>query len=302
MTISAKMIEYSVSEQGIKLPTLQLRYPKWIHGEAKTHRKLRVGTAAVEFLDEIGLLDDPALSRNSSSSRAIPVNRLIEDVIRDPVMPVYWGANQPGMQADEELSPLNIAQAQFEWSMAMHDAIKAAQKLVRLGAHKQIVNRIIEPYSHINTIVTATDWKNFFHLRLHPAAQPEMRMLAEAIRDEIARSTPRLLKPGEWHLPFVLDDERRTLPVETLRMLSAARNARTTYLTHEGKVPELKIDLELYERLVGGDTVHASPLEHQATPDRCMRAAVPWLHPQLHGNLTGWIQNRKLVENESIPD
>lgn len=301
MTINAKMIEYSVNEQGIKLSTLLLRYPKFIHGEAKTHRKMRVGTAAVELLQEVGAMDDPALSRNASSSRAIPVSRMIEDVLRDPVMPVYWGANQPGMQADAELSPEDIEKAQELWVAAREDAIIRARQLAMLGAHKQIVNRIIESYSHINVVVTATDWKNFFHLRLHPAAQPEIRMLAEAIKEAMRMSVPRLLKPGEWHLPYVRHEERRMLPLDICRKLSTARCARTTYLTHEGKEPDVKGDVALYERLVDGDAVHASPLEHQATPDGYFETTGKWYNPKLHGNLTGFCQFRKMVENESIP-
>jgi len=56
---------------------LQLRYPKFIHGEGKTHRLIRIADKAYELLQEVGFMDDPDLSRNASSSRAIPVERMI---------------------------------------------------------------------------------------------------------------------------------------------------------------------------------------------------------------------------------
>jgi hypothetical protein len=302
MTITAKIIADSISTQNKRMTTLQLRYPKFVHGEAKTHRKLRAATAAVELLEEVGFMDDPALSRNASSSRAIPVARLIEDVKRDPVMPVFWGANQPGMQADQELTGNDLGIVKWEWENAMKLAINQAQKMANAGAHKQIVNRILEPYSHINVVVSATDWKNFFHLRLHPAAQPEMRMLAAAIAEAMALSSPRLLtSDGGWHLPYVLESELRTQPLTILPRLSAARCARVSYLTHEGKQPEIEADLELFGRLVSGDVVHASPLEHQAFPDTYLCGTNKWASPELHGNLTGFCQFRKMIENEAIP-
>ena len=99
MTIEAKVIADSVSPwMGDRLTTMQLRYPRIIHAECKTHRLLRIDDAEVEFLQEISLMDDPNLSRNASSSRAVPVAMLIEEARTNPAMPVRFGANRPGMQ------------------------------------------------------------------------------------------------------------------------------------------------------------------------------------------------------------
>lgn len=331
MTISAKIIADSVSPGPwpIRLATLQLRYPKIIHGEAKTHRLMYVGDAAYDLLEEVGLMNDPALSRNASSSRAIPVERLIQDVIDDPYVPLHWGKNRAGMQASEELDDKELiytgtdgkpvserTAAKQIWLRSRDLAVKQAQSLSKLGAHKQIVNRLIEPFCHINVVVTATEWANFFALRRHADAQPEIHALADAIYDAMQASTPTPLKPGEWHLPYVDKDPAGGDMTALLQMvgegirgpdddqwinnslikLSVARCARVSYLTHDNRKPNVAEDLKLYERLVGTNPLHASPCEHQATPDES------WQSPHLHGNFSGWIQYRKTLPNERVAD
>lgn len=308
MTISAKVVADSVSPQGIRLTTLQLRYPKFIHSEFMTHR---------------------VFSRNASSSRAIPVERLTKDVIDDPVYPMHWGKNQPGMQADEEceepvarcLMPMfgivdqeGFTSKPMERSAAWDDlrsyTIRVAREYAKAGYHKQIVNRLLEPFCHINVVVTATEWSNFFALRCHPGAQPEMRVLAEAMRDAMAASTPNLLQPGEWHLPyFVGEGDTYAERVEYVGQdnaikVSVARCARVSYLTQEGKEPSIEEDLKLYDRLVGAVPLHASPAEHQATPDTEIAGyerqgtRARWENESKHGNFCGWIQYRKTLDGE----
>jgi hypothetical protein len=305
MSYEVKIITDSISPAQKRLTSIFAKYPKFIHGEAKTHRKLRAGTAAYEFLEEVGFMDDPALSRNASSSRAIPVERMIADILADPVVPVYWGKAQRGMQADEEVDEETKAHLLKIWFQAMHDAINAARVMNRLGAHKQIINRILEPYMHIRVLVTATDWNNFFALRCHPEAQPEMRHLACLMRDALAASNPQLLRPGEWHLPYVSGEEISEFGNLVCRKLSVARCARVSYLTHEGKRPMPSEDMALFNRLVDGDVVHASPTEHQATPDGYSGVTEDgkttfWSNPEQHANFTGWRQFRKMIPGESV--
>ena len=315
MTITAEVIADSVSDAGRRITTLQLRYPKFIHGEFMTHR---------------------VFSRNASSSRAIPVERLIQDVVDDPVYPSYWGKNQRGMQAAEEctariwLNALeNWAQNDYSreqaWDVARDHAVDLAQRFSDAGYHKQIVNRLLESFCHINVVVTATEWSNFFALRCHPDAQPEMRLLAEAMRDAMAASTPRLLafnpdNPFHWHLPYVGEDEWKNWPQDlveggdgysgqecrdNLIKLSVSRCARVSYLTHEGKAPNVEEDFKLYDRLIGSVPLHASPCEHQATPDtvedrlsESKYGIIAWKNYRLHGNFIGWIQYRKTLPGE----
>ena len=190
MTITAKIIADSIGPAGQRVTTLQARYPKFIHGEAKTHRIVCIGGKAYESLEEVGFMDDPAFSRNASSSRAIPVERLIKDVLDDPAMPVFWGKNRPGMQAVEEMDSAERQRAIDSWLRARNTAVEHARAMAAMGVHKQIVNRIIEPWCHINVVVTATDWSNFFALRRHKDAQPEMKALADAMLEAREASTP----------------------------------------------------------------------------------------------------------------
>ncbi len=258
-------------------------------------------------------------SRNASSSRAIPVKRLIEDVLFDTAMPSHWGKNQPGMQAREEhtapvMVPWQNADGEFElnavsatdaWYEARDRAVDMAERFDAAGYHKQVVNRLLEPFSHINVVVTSTSWANFFALRDHPDAQPEIRLLAIAMREAIEASTPRILRHGEWHLPYVLDEERKIHHIDSLKKLSSARCARTSYRTHEGKAPDYDSDVALFDRLVDDEPLHASPTEHQATPDSMVYKpyfGFVWEQPEKHGNFTGFLQHRKFLDGEYVSD
>lgn len=298
MPFEVKVIADSISPENIRLTTLELTYPRFIHSEFMTHR---------------------VFSRNASSSRAIPAKRMLEEIKQNPATPVYWGANQKGMQAGEELDP---AMAHQLWLNAMQDAVGHAETMAELGLHKQIVNRITEPFAHIRVVVTATEWSNFFSLRRHKDAQPEIKHLADLMWDQMEGSEPNFLKPGQWHLPYIepndwervtdllegYDEEAR---IYLLRKISTARCARVSYRTHDGKPTALDDDLALYERLVGSHPMHASPAEHQATPDKkadfnvCNLETMAdwsetrWENEEHHGNFTGWIQFRKTLEGES---
>jgi len=267
MTIAAKVIAHSSHPGCPDLITVQARYPRFIHAEAKTHRVIRIDDAEYEFLQEVSLMDDPSLSRNASSSRAIPIDRMIQDVLDDPAMPVEWGSNQPGMQAGAEIALTHDAIA--IWLEARDRAVEAARDAQSIGLHKQIVNRLIEPFGHISVVVTATDWDNFFALRCHPAADPTMRYLANAIEEAISASTPTPLLLGEWHKPY-----------GGMLLHSAARCARVSYLNHDGTDPDTDKDDKLAEVLKSSG--HWSPFEHQATPTPGKR----------HANLNGWISHR----------
>lgn len=275
MTITAKVIEDSIADNGKSLITLQLMYPRFIHAEFMTHR---------------------VFSRNASSSRAIPVAKMIEQVRTNPAMPIHWGKNQSGMQAREELNNAEKARAQFLWQEAADAAASYAEAMNVCGAHKQVVNRILEPFQHIHVVLTATEFDNFFELRDHPDAQPEIRELAFQMKQAMANSTPFLrprLREHEsgWHLPYVTGAERAAYSdaPEFLAKLSVARCARVSYLTHDGKTPDIVKDLELFDRLVGARPLHASPTEHQAYP-------LP-LADQRSKNFAGWRQHREIIES-----
>ena len=297
MTITAKVICDSICKQSkIRITTLELEYPRFIHSEFMTHR---------------------VFSRNASSSRAIPIMKMIQAVIDNPAMPIHWGKNQAGMQAREQLEDRYQLQAQLLWLAARDSAVEHARTMMALGAHKQIVNRILEPFTHIRVIVTATDYANFFALRDHEDAQPEIRELAKAMKAAMEKSIPKTLTVDEWHLPY-LDGEDFTNIYKHLAessitrhdptqreicmlacAISAARCARVSYLTHDGDRPTIQKDLELYRHLVNANPPHMSPCEHQATPDiHDMHKG--WHRLDLQANFFGWVQFRHLIKGESI--
>jgi thymidylate synthase ThyX len=278
MPFYARILLDSTSPTGVRLTTMEVRYPRFIHSEVLTHR---------------------VMSRNSSSSRAIPIRKMIDAVRVDPAMPLWWGRNQAGMQAREEIDAPTRALAEAEWKRALDDALAHAERLAAndINLHKQLVNRILEPFAWITVIVTATEWANFFTQRTHEDAQPELRHIAELMLAAYRDSTPRRLALGEWHTPLIQPDEELTLDPEQRRQISVARCARVSYLSHDGS-RDLAKDFELYERLVGGGANgHWSPFEHVATP---LADASEW-----SGNFRGWEQYRKRFPQEhasTFPD
>ena len=226
-------------------------------------------------------------SRNSASSRAIPVKKQLERVKNDLAYPLVWPAEKPGMQGGESLSDAEAAMARLHWTEAMHAAVEYAEKLLELGVHKSVTNRLLEPFMWHTVIVSSTEWENFFDLRCNPLAQPEIQASAYAMKKAYRDSIPTLLTEGEWHLPYVLEDERG-YPVSLLRKISSARCARVSYLTHDGE-RNLDKDLELFNRLASADPAHSSPMEHVARPIRKMEYIS-------RGNFKGWQQFRHEVE------
>lgn len=278
--------------------TLQLTYPRFIHAEAKTHRVI-TGTdeELVVLTQDEAFMDDQMLSRNASSSRAIPVAKMIEQVRNNPALPVYWGKNRAGMQAKEEVD--DIADAMFAWKESAKIAAARAERLAEIGLHKQIVNRVLEPFQLIHVVVTATEWSNFFALRDHEDAQPEIQVLARKMREAMAASTPRLIDKHwtindtfGWHLPYISDEERALYRLDVLLKCSTARCARTSYMNHDGTSPVVSKDIQLHADLVGSDPLHASPTEHQAHP-------VHHMGTSFFKNFQGWQQYRHYVETKT---
>jgi hypothetical protein len=261
------VIADSTSPSGTRLTTLEVRLHRFVLAELNTHR---------------------VFSRNSASSRAIPINKQIERVLTDPALPIEYGSKRAGMQAGAPLEGEQLADAQHVWLAARDHAVDAAQQLLALGVHKQVANRLLEPFLWHTVIVSATDWDGFWTQRCSPLAQPEIRLAAEAMRDAVLASTPVACRDGEWHLPYITDADRTDArgAVETLRRVSAARCGRVSYLTHDGR-RDLDEDLALYERFLSAEPPHASPLEHVATP------ALDGSGRQV-GNLRGWMQLRHL--------
>ena len=328
----AKIIADSISPEGVRLTTMEVRFHRFVLAEFNTHR---------------------VFSRNSASSRAIPVRKQIERIQTDLAYPVSWPVEQKGMQGGAEMSPGLRIDARDTWHKAMGAAVKAVRSLTDREdspLHKSVANRLLEPWMWHTVVCTATAWQNFFDLRLDVDAQPEIRVAAEAMKKAYDASTPVPLEEagrpytgtniqgepvagftvGGWHAPYIdmtpgsedmralmayADPERPHYATEVMVKVSAARCARTSYLTQDGK-RDMDEDLALYDRLVtdrveAGKGVHWSPLEHVATPWKKNRqeGGVGWIDPHtgayieasvehlpMVGNLLGWRSLRTEVE------
>lgn len=261
--IEAKIVTDSISEADVRLTTMLLTYPRFIHSELMTHRMF---------------------SRNAASSRAIPFERMVETIRNNPAMPVKWGTHQKGMQSGPPLE--STFYVKEVWLDALHDAIKRAQELNEYGIHKSITNRLLEPFAHMTTIVTATEWENFFALRAHPDAQPEFQELAYQMLDVYLDNKPTPRAFGEWHLPFVKPEDP-PMPLAQQVRVSVARCARVSYATF--KESSVIDDIALCDRLISSG--HWSPFEHVATP---------FNHDKFtDSNFRGWNQWRKNFPNEN---
>jgi thymidylate synthase ThyX len=280
-SFNVRVLAYSKSASDVMAVSFYLMYPRFIHSEMMTHKDF---------------------SRSAASSRAIPVKKMLSQVWNQPAMPVYWGANIPGMQAKTELKGWRRHIAINLWMLAGKVACVFAWFLTTLNLHKQIANRILEPWQLMHVTLTTAKLANFFNLRIHPDAQPEICYLAEMMQLQFKGSPSKLLKKGEWHLPWVDYTDQMPasklafdlmLPLETVLVrISAARCARSSYATFDG-ARSIEKDLQLYARLIVTKPVHASPAEHQVTPDT--KTGVTWDNPELAGNMIGWIQHRKQI-------
>ena len=294
---------------GSRIDTLVCEYPRVIHAQLLTHR---------------------VFSKNSSSTRAIPLEKAIEQIEQNPVNYV-WTLNQSGMQG----SLANAEQAStYEniFNIAKTFAIGGARALVREGAHKQNAGRLLEPFQNIKIVLTSTEWENWDWLRDHGDAQGEIAELARAISNARKEAEPMVLNPGELHVPFVYREraENGTLkygnslivmpgqnrnrlavisPEEAL-LVSMSVCAQTSYRNSDYSLDKAIV---MRGRLLDTDHVHASPSEHQAIGLPYAKVASDDFLTMLFnlpegvthidrkgnlwsGNFKGFIQHRQLIK------
>lgn len=288
MSFNAQVIADSYNpEHDSRLTTMEITFPRFILAELNTHR---------------------VFSRNSSSSRAIPTWRVLNEVRDNPFVPDVFGSYQSGMVSGEPLDKKSSDNAKEHWLRARDEAMYHAihivygdqaqyhwkpfkngkqdlPKQVENGAHKELVNRLLEPFMWQTAIVSSTQWDNFFRLRIADNAQPQIRTLAEMMKETLSNSQPTQLDPDTWHIPFVYPEEKEDFDKEDTLLLSAGRCARVSYLNHHtDRKPEK--DIALAHRLLHDG--HMSPFEHQARPINPLEEQV--------GNFPGWIQQRHIKE------
>lgn len=282
--ITAKILLDSINSAGERITTFLLVYPRFIHSEFMTHR---------------------VFSRNAASSRAIPIEKMIKAIEANPAIPVHWGKIQKGMQAEFEVDKKTATKAKAIWLKACKYAIKHSRELAALGVHKQIANRITEPFSHMMTLLTSTEYENFFALRADKEAQPEIQVLAHEMLKLYNESTPQKITEG-WHIPFAddVDTEKfesillsnpKITSTQLKLKIATARCARTSYTTPETlEKHNYERDIEFHDDLERNG--HFSPFEHIAyTSD------METVGKQI-GNFKGWKQYRKFLSNENRKD
>lgn len=306
--IEAKVICDSVNPNGTRITTFELIYPRFIHSELMTHR---------------------VFSRNSASSRAIPISAMLDAISANPAEPVHWGKNQAGMQAKEELDQPQKVRVQALWREAVDAVVAISQRMADEGAHKQVANRITEFAQHMKIVLTSTQYENWFWLRDHTDADPTIKALAEAMNSAYSNSIPCNLRFGEWHLPYVRCIEvwpmtvggrdkgkqlyfanGQEISLEEAKMISASCCAQVSYRKSDGSLEKAKV---IFDRLIESEPVHASPVEHQAM---CFNSKKIWdIFPEStwaegithidregwywSGNFKDWIQHRQLIPNNS---
>jgi len=312
-SIYAELVEHSVNEFGNELMTFRLHYPRIIHAEVMTHRMF---------------------SRNASSSRAIPVKKILEQVRDNPAMPVKFGKNKSGMQDDGEhdakipvYNPADLIPEptyygiEDYWRLSADNASNFAEAIADAGYHKQIANRLLEPYQFMNTIISMTDIDNFWHLRLHGDADPTFVELSSCMYDAYQASTPTLVREDDYHLPFITKkfDEADNLhyyandvevDLETAIKVSISICCQVSYRLSDFSVEKA---IKIWDMLVTMNPVHASPLEHVASPfgkdeyqarDNMNRhienLGYLGINALYCGNFKGWVQYRKTVPYENV--
>jgi len=280
MDYEVKVLADSLSPDGVRLTTLQCRYPRFIHSEMLRHRMF---------------------SHSVASSRAIPTEKQIARVREDPFVPATFNKRVKGMGVGEAMDTDAQSTCRHAWIAASKAAANHAEILNDLGIDKSRANRLLEPFIWVDDIITATEWDNFFALRDHPAAQPEFQTLAKMMREALAFNDPLHVNYGEWHLPLVSDFPWDSFDGDwdKWKRISASRCARISFDTHEQYEPHER-SLERAAMLI--DSGHLSPFEHVARPiiDIDEGAAVSGHDPSgggrqhmFFGNFRGWFQFRK---------
>jgi hypothetical protein len=264
-----KVVEDSVNTAtGDRLTTIEATYPRIIHEEVLTHAALSLVTA---------------------SSRAVPTRVWVDSLQQEPFIPGFWGQNTSGMVSGQEIPLRDQELALKEWLTFRDDSVKALVRLNDLGVHKQLANRPPHALTMITSVISGTEWNNLFGLRYHEAAQPEFQCLAAIIWDEYNFSTPVSRKPGEWHLPYITEEERQREDNKyTLALQSTARCGRVSYF-RQGQVFDKMNEINRANSFIAQG--HWSTAEF---------AAVAQPASERHGNLTGWRPVRKFFAGESI--
>jgi len=283
MEFSAKIIKDSINKNNNRLTTYELVYSRIIHSEFMTHR---------------------LFSRNASSSRAIPTEKFIDYLTAKPI---YFGINKAGMSAEAELTDKEKEDFLSDWFKLRNYTVETVKNWKdKYNLHKQIINRVLEPWFMMKTIVTATNYDNFFWLRSHKDAQPEIKLLSDLMLQEYNNSVPKLINEREWHLPYINNNVNFNdfEELNTAIQISVSCCAQISYRNTDMTLEKAQ---KIFQKLIYNEPIHASPTEHVATPlseyeiNAREELATLYNDPGIEycGNFKGWRQYRKTLKNES---
>ena len=176
----SRIILDSISPSGNRITTFLIKIPKCLQAELNTHR-------------EMG-------AKSSVSSRAVPIEAMIERVLNDTYYPV-WTGKQAGM-AGATLTQEQIDLEHKAWAQELEYIVSRVKERCDRGIHKQDANRLLEPFMYVEVLVTATEYDNFFLLRDHEAAHPGLRVVAHSMKFQYEQSIPQKLNygTGTYHL------------------------------------------------------------------------------------------------------
>lgn len=281
---------------GQELWTLEICSPKSIDAEFGKHR---------------------VFSRSSASSRAIPFN----PALSAPFIPEDIRNRGPGMNSPERV-PYEVKTKFQAYLSSLYQSTRAGLYGFRDHIHKQHLNRYLEPWMMQVSVITSTEWDNFFSLRMpdtlddldfpaDPMIQQIAILMAEAM--DAAEDKVAVLGVDEWHLPYVLDEEREIYGDAPWRLadMSAARCARASFNKHGVNTTQSKGERMTADRERAKDLrtqLHMVPFEHQATP---MKIMDHWPDDLLRlghathmddegvmwsGNFRYWTQNRQQID------
>lgn len=286
-SISAFVVEDSKVGNN-RLTSLVLKFPRTVLAEFNTHR---------------------VFSRNSASSRARSVKATIKEVIENPYIPL-WTINKAGMsghwaspRVEAEATEVYLAgrDAAVRTALALlvgSDRIEGfgrddkeiasrysevvdyyydhmysgtgAEPDFGLSVHKQVLNRVLEPYMFHEVIVTSSYFDNFLKLRDHNEADPAIWGVSHLLGEAIAHSEPTI---SEIHAPFSSNLEKTLIlgqpwPVARPHLIKSAMESAQISYNDKSRAIKSTATAERGESLLTAG--HLSPFEHVAVATRLL--------------------------------
>jgi hypothetical protein len=176
--IKAEIVAHSLSPQGEELISVLATFPRIILAEVNTHRML---------------------SKNTSSSRAIPFLKMVETIENNPFIPIAWQKEHKGMQGTEYLTEERDTSMAIQKWLRTRDLVVQEAKFLNdsVKVTKQLTNRLLEPFMWTTMLITGSKsgWDNFFKLRCPQYLHEASGTIYNSRKDFITRDFEDYLMP-----------------------------------------------------------------------------------------------------------